>query len=116
MIQSLAPLQRFLRPAVTLLLLWAIWQTFVKRDKAVGLALYIGLVIIVDTYMKAIIPLSGVINVEYGSIRWSDIVLLWLLLTDSYQRKSDINLDNGPRKVIIVLASFWLLLSLYQNL
>ncbi len=112
-IYALAPLQFFLRPATILLLLWAIWLTFIKKDKAMGLALYVGLVIIVDAYMGAVIPLSGVINVAYGSIRYSDFLLLWLLLTDSYQRRSDINVSNTHRKQMLGLALVLSLLFLY---
>lgn len=113
MVQSLAPLQFFLLPATILLLLWSIWRTFIKMDKAMGLVLYIGLVIIVDEYMEALLPLSGLINVKFGSIRYSDLLILWLLLTDSYQRRSDINVGNTNRKQIIGLALVLSLLFLY---
>lgn len=113
MIQALAPLQIILLPATILLLLWSIWRTCLKKDKAMGLVLYIGLVIIVDAYMEAILPLSGLINVEFGSIRYSDFLILWLLLTDSYQRRSDINVGNTNRKQIIGLALVLAILFLY---
>ena len=46
------------------------WRAVVRRDLAVGLALYLGLVIIVDGFLNTGIYLPGL---EKGSIRYSEI-------------------------------------------
>ena len=70
-------LQRFFLPALVALLLWAAWRTVVRRDLAVGLALYIGLVIIVDGFLNTGIYIPGF---EKGSIRYSEVCAGLLLL------------------------------------
>src|SRR5207245_9942866 len=37
----LLPLQRLFAPGLIVLLVWAIWRTVVRRDRAVGLALFL---------------------------------------------------------------------------
>jgi O-antigen ligase len=69
-------LQPVLNPALICLLLWATWQTFVKRDGAVGLALYIALIVIVDAYMNTALYLPGF---DKGSIRFSEVCAIFLL-------------------------------------
>ncbi len=71
-------LQRFYVPIVLLLLVWATWRTVVRKDMAVGLALYFGLVIVVDGFLNTGIHIPGL---DKGSIRYSEVcgvVLLFL--------------------------------------
>jgi O-antigen ligase len=69
--------QRFILPVLVCLVLWAIWRTAFQKDMAVGLVLYIGLVVVVDGYLNTGVYLPGI---DKGSIRYSEIcalVLLW---------------------------------------
>ena len=66
----LLQLQRFILPGLVVLLIWAIWRTVFRRDQAVGLVLYLGLIIIVDGYLNTGIYLPGL---EKGSIRYSEL-------------------------------------------
>jgi O-antigen ligase len=72
----LLQLQRFFIPALIALFLWATWRTIWKRDLAVGLGLYLGLVIIVDGFLKTGIFMPGL---EKGSIRYSEVCAVFLL-------------------------------------
>jgi O-antigen ligase len=85
--------------------LWAIWQTVVRKDFAVGLALYLGLVIIADTYLLAGIFLPGM---EKGSIRFSEVCAAFLLMS-----RPGKPLQRLSRSLIIFLmaAYFTLLLA-----
>lgn len=73
---SLLFFQRFFLPALFILVAWAIWRTVWRKDLAAGLALYLGLVIIVDGFFNTGIFLPGL---EKGSIRYSEICALFLL-------------------------------------
>ena len=73
----LLQLQRFLLPGLVALLIWAVWRTVFRRDQAVGLVLYLGLVIIVDGYLNTGIYLPGL---EKGSIRYSELCAVFLLI------------------------------------
>ena len=61
--------QRFFLPSLLTLLGWAIWRTVWRRDMAVGLALYLSLVIIVDVFMNTGIYIPGL---EKGSLKYSE--------------------------------------------
>lgn len=79
MSSHLAPLlqlQRFFYPGLFALVGWAVWRTVVKRDVAVGLALYLGLVIIVDGFLNTGIYLPGFAK---GSVRYSEVCALFML-------------------------------------
>lgn len=69
-------LQRFFVPSLVLLVAWATWRTIVRRDLAVGLVLYLGLLIVVDGFFNTGIFLPGL---EKGSVRYSEVcaVFLW---------------------------------------
>ena len=69
--------QRFFIPGLLAALCWAIWRTVVKKDLAVGLALYLGLVVIVDGFFNTGIYLPGL---DKGSIRYSELCAVFLLL------------------------------------
>ncbi len=68
--------QRFFLPALLVLLAWAVWRTAFRKDLAVGLALYLGLVIIVDGFLNTGIYIPGL---EVGSIRYSELCAVFLL-------------------------------------
>lgn len=69
--------QRFFLPALFILLAWAIWRTIWRKDLAVGLVLYLGLVVIVDGFLNTGIYLPGL---EKGSVRFSELCALFLLI------------------------------------
>ena len=75
LLSVLRPFQRFYIPALVFLLAWAIWRTVWRKDLGVGLALYLGLVIVVDGYLNTGIFLPGL---EQGSIRYSEVCALFL--------------------------------------
>jgi hypothetical protein len=70
--------QRFFLPGFFGLLAWSIWRTVWKKDLAVGLALYLGLVIIVDGFLNVGIYLPGF---EKGSIRFSELCAVFLIFS-----------------------------------
>jgi O-antigen ligase len=77
--QYLFPLlffQRFFLPAVIGLVLWSTWRTVWRKDLAVGLALYIGIVIVVDGFLNTGLYIPGL---DKGSIRYSEICAGFLL-------------------------------------
>jgi len=82
MIAMLKPLmvqlQRFFIPIMIGLLLWAVWRTVVKKDFAVGLALYLALVLVVDSYLISGIFVPGM---PKGSIKFSEVCALFLMLS-----------------------------------
>lgn len=69
--------QRFFLPLLLALVFWAVWRTVIKKDLAVGLALYLGLVVIVDGFYNTGIYLPGL---EKGSIRYSELCAAFLLI------------------------------------
>ena len=69
--------QRFFLPALFILLGWAIWRTVWRKDSAVGLALYLGLVVFVDSFLNTGIYLPGL---GTGSIRYSELCAVFLLI------------------------------------
>lgn len=69
--------QRFFLPGLWALLAWAVWRTVFRKDLAVGLALYLGLVVIVDGFLNTGIFLPGL---EKGSIKYSEFCALFLLI------------------------------------
>jgi hypothetical protein len=98
----LLPLQRTFVPVLLIVFLWAIWRGIFKKDLAVGLALYLGLVVIVDGFMNTGIYLPGL---EKGSIRYSEICALILM----FNRPASV--AAPPRRLITWLfASYFLLM------
>lgn len=87
-------LQRFFLPSLILLLAWAIWRTVWCKDLAVGLALYLGLVIIVDGFFNTGIFFPGL---EKGSIRYSEVCALFLLKH---------RLPAGPKQLLHRMVRF----------
>jgi O-antigen ligase len=79
LLKLLQPLQLFFIPALIGFLLWSCSRTVLSRDRAVGLVLYLALVIIVDSYMNTGIPIPGMAQ---GSIRYSEVCALFLLFSN----------------------------------
>ena len=77
MLQLLLPFQIFFIPGLVLLLLWSVYRTVIKKDRAVGLGLYLALVIIVDGFLNTGIYVPGL---EQGSIKYSEICALFLIV------------------------------------
>jgi O-antigen ligase len=77
LLRPLLVFQRFFIPALLILLVWAIWRTVFRKDTAVGLALYVTLLIVVDGFYNTGLYLPGL---EKGSIRYSEICAMFLLL------------------------------------
>jgi O-antigen ligase len=91
--------QRFFLPGLFAILAWAVWRTVIRRDIAVGLVLYLGLVIIVDGFLNTGIYLPGV---EKGSIRYSELCAVFLF----------INRPLGPpnhvlRRIVVFLVGVY---------
>jgi O-antigen ligase len=96
----LAPLlffQRFFLPALLAILGWAIWRTVRRKDLATGLALYLGVVIIVDGFMNTGVYLPGL---EKGSIRYSELCAAFLLTI-----RPPAAVQQASRRFLLVLAA-----------
>jgi hypothetical protein len=89
--------QRLFIPAMLVLLVWACWRAFFQRDLAVGLGLYLALVVIVDGYFNTGIYMPGL---DKGSVRYSEVCALFLL----FNRPPAEGQDGPPRR-----AATWLL-------
>ena len=76
MLAILYRLQPFIIPFFIILTAWAIFVTVFKKDNAVGLVLYISLIIVVDWYLNTGIYIPGM---AYGSIRYSEVFLVLML-------------------------------------
>lgn len=79
MLDLLLPFQRFFIPGLIVLLAWSSYRTVFKKDRAVGLALYISLVIIVDTFFNTGIYIPGLAK---GSIRYSELCAFLLIFSN----------------------------------
>ena len=98
----LLQLQRFFIPALIGYALWAIWRTALRKDMAVGLALYLALVVIVDGFLNTGIFLPGM---EKGSIRYSEVCALFLLAN-----RPAFQSDSGFRTFVQFFVSLYFLL------
>jgi hypothetical protein len=108
MLQLLLPFQRLFIPGLILLLVWSSYRTIFKKDRAVGLVLYLGLLIIVDGFLNTGIYIPGQ---EYGSIKYSEVCALFLILNNPKVYKSE-----GIMKWIIVFLFVYFLLFFYSAL
>jgi O-antigen ligase len=104
--ESLTPLlffQRFFLPSLLAVLAWAIWRTVRHKDQAVGLALYLGLVIVVDGFMNTGIYIPGL---EKGSIRYSELCAVLLFM----HRPPAGAAAGGRRPLLFLVAAYFALL------
>jgi O-antigen ligase len=99
----LLQLQRFFLPTLFILIAWAIWRTVFKKDLAVGLAFYLGLVIVADGFLNTGIYLPGL---EKGSIRYSEVCAAVLLLN----RPAAGSLQTLPRSVLFLIGLYFSLM------
>ncbi len=99
---ALLQLERLFLPGLFALVVWAVWRTVFRQDLAVGLALYLGLVIIVDGFFNTGIFLPGL---EKGSIRYSEICALFLLLN-----RLPTPPTHPPRRTVYLLVGLYFVL------
>jgi O-antigen ligase len=102
MLQLLLPFQRLFIPGLILLLIWSSYRTVFKKDRALGLALYLGLVIIVDSFLNTGIYIPGF---EVGSIRYSEICAFFLIINNPPSNKS-----NKSLRMVLFLLSLYMIL------
>ncbi len=106
MLKLLLPFQILFIPCLIILTVWAVYRTVNKKDRAVGLVLYVGLLIIVDSYLDTGIFIPGL---ESGSIKYSEALLPFLLLlTPKTKPGSDIN------KLVLFLIVAYFVLFVYS--
>ena len=108
MLDLLLQLQRFFIPCLIALTIWASFQTIIKKDRIIGVALYISLVIVVDAYLNTGIYIPGL---PYGSIRYSELIFLFLF---AYAPRR--NPSVGVNKLILSLISIYFILLFYSAL
>ncbi|MEF9427427.1 MAG: hypothetical protein L0956_09785, partial [Candidatus Mariimomonas ferrooxydans] len=77
----------------------------VKKDRPVGLVLYLSLVIIVDWYLDTGIYIPGM---EYGSIKYSEVIACFLLMNNPTKRP----LEGTNKLIIFMVFAFFMLLLL----
>ncbi len=102
LLTPLLQFQRFFIPVVVLLALWAMWRTLVKKDFAVGLVLYLSLVVVVDGFMNTGIYIPGL---SFGSIRYSEAFALLLF---AVRPKTEPH--QPPHKAVLTLIVLYFLL------
>ena len=112
-ISNLGFLQALMLPGILILFFWGMWRAFIKNDKGAGLIVAVGVVVIVDVYMAAVIPVSGILGGSFGSIRYSDMLILLILFKDSPLRRSQINIENIDRRKALKWVLIILMLFLY---
>jgi len=100
--------QRFFLPGLLALVAWAVWRTVFRKDLAVGLVLYLGLVIIVDGFMNTGIFLPGL---EKGSIRYSELCAAFLLFN-----RPPLPHENSRRRTVLCLLGLYFVLLLLSAL
>lgn len=81
MMNMVAHLQALMLPFTLALMGFGLWRLIVKKDRAAGLILTLGLVIIADEYLMIGIPIPGFAS---GTIRYSELILLMLFVYDKF--------------------------------
>jgi len=110
MLKVFLPLQILFIPALLILLAWGVYRTVLRKDRAIGLALYMGLVIIVDNFMNTGIYLPVF---ESGSIRYSEICAFFLIFNDRSRKQIG---ENRQMMIFFSLYSILLVLSCFTSL
>lgn len=100
--------QIFFLPGLFVFLSWAVWRTVFRKDLGVGLALYLGLVIIVDGFLNTGIYLPGL---EQGSIRYSEICAVFLFINRQPARP-----ESALRRTVAILVGLYFALLLLSAL
>jgi O-antigen ligase len=103
-IEILSPLYVLFIPAFLIAGLILLYRTLARNDRPAGLVLYIGTVMILDSYMQSGLFIPGF---QQGSIKYSEIVWLMLFLQD---RKRKINIDRALGKKIALFVSLYIIL------
>src|SRR5262249_36163346 len=94
--------QPLILPSIILLTGWATYVTIVNKDTAVGFVLYLGLIIIVDSYLNTGIYIPGL---AYGSIRYAEVFLVFLFLAAPEKKP-----HSGIHKLIVTLITLYFIL------
>jgi O-antigen ligase len=102
LLAPLVHLQRLFIPILLILLVWAIWRTIAKKDFAVGLALYLSLVVVVDGFMNTGIYIPGLAR---GSLRYSEA---WALVLFCTRPKGQPH--QAPHAAVLGLVGFYFLM------
>ncbi len=89
-------------------MLWCMYCVVVKKDRAVGLVLYISLVIIVDGFLNTGFYIPGL---DQGSIRYSEICAFFLFLSGTAK-----GLPEHNDRTIIFLAFLYFLLMFFSGM
>lgn len=103
-IEILSPLHVLFIPAFLIAGLILLYRALARNDRPAGLVLYIGTVMILDSYMETGLFIPGF---QQGSIRYSEIVWLMLFLQDRRRNKK---IDQALGRKITFFVSLYILL------
>jgi O-antigen ligase len=95
----------FFELTLILLLIWSSYKTIFKKDRAVGLVLYLALVIIADSFYVTGVFIPGL---PMGSIKYSEICALFLILSNPPSNLS----EKNNSMILILFSAYFLLLFL----
>jgi len=110
----LGPTQVFYLPGTIIVLIVFSYLFLIKKDKAAGVILLLGLIIIVDSWMNTGIFIPGF---KFGSIRYSEFVLILLFFREINFSKSDLQ-ENTLRTQLLrlfMLYLFFFILSVIRS-
>ncbi len=77
---------------------------------------YIGIVILVDYYLRATLPIKEIIGSSIGSIRYSDILILILLFQHRHREKRELQNDAVANRQFIILITILMILFFISSL
>lgn len=112
LLRAIQPIQRIFIPFLLGFAAFLLYRLFIKKDKAAGLALYIGLVVIVDGYMEKGLFIPGL---EAGSIKFSEMVWLVLFFQDKELRKKINYAFLKKYKTLIWLYVFFMFIAIFMT-
>jgi O-antigen ligase len=99
LLRPLIVFQPLFIPVLLCVALWAVWRIVIKRDYAIGLVLYISLVVVVDGFMNTGLFLPGM---EKGSIHYSEVLAAFMLAN-----QPSLSTTWAPRKTILCLVGIY---------
>lgn len=99
LLEPLLFFQRFIIPALLILLVWSAWRIMFKKDLAVGIGVYAALVVVVDGFYNTGIFLPGVAQ---GSIRYSEVCALFL-----FAARPPAPANSGYRRGVLLLFGLY---------